>query len=355
MRVYYDSPGSDLRSDASLNGEYVTIKNATRAAYDGLLQPAPDGTGLKPGRINGDMTADTFTDSTNFLTAHSAAEIPHPGGTLLEHLQRVAAQLKDWDASHEVQLAGLCHATYGTDGFDRRLLDLAGRDTLRDLIGERAEALVYLYASCDREATYLDLRAFRDRFTGAPVDPTPDELQAFLLITAANEIDVARHNADILAKHGNDLFAFFSRHRNLLLPMAWETVKETFAVRIARLDHLVLTVTDIPQTIAFYQKALGMEQVTFGDGRHALTLGSAKINLHQAGLEIRPHALHPIPGSADLCLITAGPLDRVAAHLAAVDVPIEEGPVSRTGALGPITSLYIRDPDHNLIEIAAYD
>ncbi|MFG1821059.1 VOC family protein [Microbispora bryophytorum] len=141
----------------------------------------------------------------------------------------------------------------------------------------------------------------------------------------------------------------------MLPPVVWEAVKETFAVRIAGLDHLVLTVADIPRTIDFYRDALGMEPVTFSGGRHALVFGTSKINLHQAGREIRPHALRPVPGSADLCLITHSPLDQVAAHLTAAGVPIEEGPVPRTGALGPITSLYIRDPDHNLIEISTYD
>ncbi|WP_182907096.1 VOC family protein [Microbispora sp. H13382] len=300
------------------------------------------------------MTADTFTDSTAFLVSRGAAGISHPGGTLLEHLHRVTAQLMGWGAPEEVQLAGLCHATYGTDGFDHRLLDLANRAALVEVIGAPAEALVYLYASCDRAATYPALR-FVDRFTGRPVAPSDTELRAFTLITAANEIDVARHNADIRAKHGAELHAFFARNRHLLPPVAWEAVKETFAVRIASLDHLVLTVADIPRTIDFYRDALGLEPVTFGDGRHALTFGSSKINLHQAGHEIPPHALHPVPGSADLCLITRSPLDQVAAHLTAAGVPIEEGPVSRTGALGPITSLYIRDPDHNLIEIAEYD
>ncbi|MFF5208244.1 VOC family protein [Streptosporangium sp. NPDC000396] len=300
------------------------------------------------------MTADTFTDSTTFLTSRGAAEIPHPGGTLLQHLQRVAAQLKAWGADEDVQLAGLCHATYGTDGYDRRLLDLTDRATLIEMIGSRAEALVYLYASCDRTATYPALR-FVDRFTGQPMDPSGAELEAFLLITAANEIDVVRHNADIRAKHGAALHAFFARNRHLLPPIAWEAAKETFAVRIASLDHLVLTVADISRTIDFYRDALGMEPVTFGDGRHALTFGPSKINLHQAGHEIRPHALRPEPGSADLCLITSSPLHQVAAHLTAAGVSIEEGPVPRTGALGPITSLYIRDPDHNLIEIATYD
>ena len=123
-------------------------------------------------------------------------------------------------------------------------------------------------------------------------------------------------------------------------------------MRIERLDHLVLTVADIGRTCAFYADALGMQVVTFGSDRKALAFGSQKINLHESGREVEPKAKKPTPGSADLCFITATPLDEVIAHLAACGVAIEEGPVPRTGATGPIRSLYIRDPDGNLIEIA---
>ncbi len=126
------------------------------------------------------------------------------------------------------------------------------------------------------------------------------------------------------------------------------------AVRIERLDHLVLTVADVEATCAFYQSALGMKAVTFGNGRKALVFGEQKINLHPAGREFEPKAERPTPGSADLCLIAATPLEAVAAHLTARGIDIEQGPVARTGALGPITSLYFRDPDGNLIEVATY-
>ena len=125
-------------------------------------------------------------------------------------------------------------------------------------------------------------------------------------------------------------------------------------VRIDRLDHLVLTVADIGRTVEFYERALGMQPVTFGDGRRALAFGNSKINLHQAGMEFEPKAARPTPGSADVCLISAVPLAEASAHLAANDVVIEEGPVTRTGATGMIESIYIRDPDGNLIEISVY-
>ena len=125
-------------------------------------------------------------------------------------------------------------------------------------------------------------------------------------------------------------------------------------MRIERLHHLVLTVRDIAATCAFYEKVLGMAVVTFGEGRKALAFGRHKFNLHEAGREFEPKADKPTPGSADLCLIAQGDLDAVIAHLAACAVPILEGPVKRTGALGPIRSVYFRDPDRNLIEVSTY-
>ncbi|SEH54065.1 Glyoxalase/Bleomycin resistance protein/Dioxygenase superfamily protein [Rhizobium tibeticum] len=123
-------------------------------------------------------------------------------------------------------------------------------------------------------------------------------------------------------------------------------------IRIDHLDHLVLTVADIDATCGFYAQALGMTVETFGDGRKALTFGSQKINLHQHGHEFEPKAKQPTPGSADLCVIATTPLADVIAHLQSKGVTIVEGPVDRTGAAGPIRSVYIRDPDGNLIEVS---
>ncbi len=126
-------------------------------------------------------------------------------------------------------------------------------------------------------------------------------------------------------------------------------------VTIDRFDHMVLTVADIEATCAFYGRVLGMEKVVFAGARTALAFGRQKINLHPAGNEYSPRAAHPVPGSGELCLITETPLDHVIAHLDACGVAIEEGPVAKTGATGPITSVYFRDPDGNLIEVANYD
>ena len=124
-------------------------------------------------------------------------------------------------------------------------------------------------------------------------------------------------------------------------------------VRVDRLDHLVLTVRDVAASVAFYT-ALGMGHTTFGAGRTALTFGSSKINLHEAARPVAPHAAHPTPGSADLCLVVDGHLDDVVPDLRRLGVPIEEGPVDRTGATGPIRSVYVRDPDANLVELSVY-
>ena len=123
-------------------------------------------------------------------------------------------------------------------------------------------------------------------------------------------------------------------------------------MQIDHLDHLVLTVADVDATLDFYTRVLGMQLVTFGEARKALAFGNQKINLHQAGREFEPKAERPTPGSADLCFIVATPLDRVIAHLEAQCVAIVEGPVQRTGATGRIRSVYLRDPDQNLIELS---
>jgi catechol 2,3-dioxygenase-like lactoylglutathione lyase family enzyme len=126
-------------------------------------------------------------------------------------------------------------------------------------------------------------------------------------------------------------------------------------MRVVSLDHLVLTVRNLEVTCAFYASVLGMEVVTFGAGRKALAFGSQKINLHERGKEFEPKAGKPTPGSADLCFIADAPMSEVIKHLNALNVAILEGPVARTGAVGPIKSIYFRDPDANLIEVSVYE
>ncbi|HEB83190.1 MAG TPA: VOC family protein [Gammaproteobacteria bacterium] len=123
-------------------------------------------------------------------------------------------------------------------------------------------------------------------------------------------------------------------------------------MEIQQIDHLVLTVRDIPTTLDFYTQVLGMRAIRFGEGRHALAFGRQKINLHQAGREFEPKAAQPLPGSADLCLLTDTDIKQVIAHLKSQDIAIIAGPVKRTGATGALLSVYIRDPDANLLEIS---
>lgn len=141
----------------------------------------------------------------------------------------------------------------------------------------------------------------------------------------------------------------------LTLETSGEDITETKTMKIDRLDHLVLTVKDIDVTCAFYTKVLGMEVVTFAGGRKALAFGSQKINLHQLGKEFEPKAHKPTAGSADLCFIASIPLPEVMRHLASCGVTVIERLVKRTGARGPIVSVYFRDPDMNLIEVANYE
>lgn len=127
------------------------------------------------------------------------------------------------------------------------------------------------------------------------------------------------------------------------------------SLSIDRIDHIVLTVTDIEQTIWFYCDVLGMEEVEFAEDRIALKFGNQKINLHPLESDISPRAGRPTAGSVDICLISQTSIDEVMAMLEKHGIDIEEGPVTRTGATGKIISVYCRDPDGNLIEISNYE
>jgi catechol 2,3-dioxygenase-like lactoylglutathione lyase family enzyme len=121
---------------------------------------------------------------------------------------------------------------------------------------------------------------------------------------------------------------------------------------IDHLDHIVLTTAHTEECIDFYTRVLGMQFERFGEGRMALKFGAQKINLHEKGREFEPKATTPLPGALDVCFIASLPLEQVMARLAACGVTVIEGPVMKTGARGPIRSVYVRDPDGNLIEIS---
>ena len=125
-------------------------------------------------------------------------------------------------------------------------------------------------------------------------------------------------------------------------------------MRIASIDHIVLTVANLQRTLDFYVYVLGMREVDFANGRQALAFGSQKINLHVKDEEILPNAMNANVGTADICLLTDTPLELVLEELEVVGIAVEQGIVPRTGALGAISSIYVRDPDGNLIEISRY-
>lgn len=125
-------------------------------------------------------------------------------------------------------------------------------------------------------------------------------------------------------------------------------------MQVDRIDHIVLTVKNIDETIAFYTSVLGMKKISFAEGRLALSFGQQKINLHELGKEFEPKAHHVQNGSADLCFVIDTPLSDAIDELNNKGVTIIEGPVARTGAMGRINSVYFRDPDGNLIEVCNY-
>lgn len=125
-------------------------------------------------------------------------------------------------------------------------------------------------------------------------------------------------------------------------------------MKIDRIDHVVLTVADIGRTCEFYSRVLGMQAVIFGENRRALKFGKQKFNLHEKGKESRLRAKTAVPGAVDICLITESPIEEVVSHLRSAGVGIEEGPVEKEGATGPMMSVYFRDLDGNLIEVSRY-
>jgi hypothetical protein len=156
-----------------------------------------------------------------------ADSLDHPGGTLLAHLDRVHRQLARWNARPALQLAGLCHAFYGTDGFGIALLpvDARGRARLRGVIGYEAESVVHFYASCDRQATYPSIgdpvMRFHDRFSGRTGEPTMRQLGDFAELTVANELDIARVDGAFRGRSGGELLRLFAGLRPLLSAAAW--------------------------------------------------------------------------------------------------------------------------------------
>jgi hypothetical protein len=169
-------------------------------------------------------------DAVELLLTRGADTMAHPGGTLSAHLRRVRDRLAGWGASQDVVLAGLCHASYGTDGFPTPLLDAGDRDRLAAVIGRPAEALVYLYCCCDRGFSYPTLAesdgSFLDRFSGEKFVPTLSVRRNFVEITVANELDIAAVSAEFRDEYGFALLAMFTRLRALMSGPAWRDCQE---------------------------------------------------------------------------------------------------------------------------------
>ncbi|MFE5211195.1 DUF6817 domain-containing protein [Streptomyces sp. NPDC056600] len=179
------------------------------------------------------LDSSSATLAEELLLRSGAGDVPHPGGTLLAHLTRVYSRLGNWEARPALRLAGLCHAFYGTDGFATALLPLERRGELVAVIGDEAEAIVRLYASCGRSATYPGLGGsspvFHDRFTGREFAPTDRQLRDFAELTAVNELDIARVDPDFRQRWGSGLLALFTRLRPLLSEHAWVDCEEVLA------------------------------------------------------------------------------------------------------------------------------
>jgi len=200
----------------------------------------------------------------------------------------------------------------------------------------QAPATTTVYFACDDvDATVAALKERGLQFDSDPKDQVWLWREAYL------------HDPD------NNPICLFTPGKNRVYP-PWRKPESLpgHAMHVDALDHVVLTVRSIEATVAFYERALGMRARTFGKGRVALHFGEQKFNLHQSDRPVDENVRHAKPGSADLCLLTKVPLEEVIAHLERVGVAIIEGPGERTGAQGPIRSVYIYDPDENLIEIA---
>jgi len=164
---------------------------------------------------------DAYSRALSLMSSLGAAEIEHPGGFLLEHLQRVEARLANHGADDTLRLAGLTHAVYGTDGFDVRLLGVDERDTLAQVVGGEAEALVYLYAACDRARTWPTLgrnREVHDRWTSQVIRPAGDQLVHFIDLTIVNELDVVDHAPGMKESSGTGLRGLVRSWQGLASP-----------------------------------------------------------------------------------------------------------------------------------------
>jgi hypothetical protein len=176
---------------------------------------------------------DAIERARRFLSAHEAEKVEHLSSDLATHLEGTLALLEAWDAPERLRLAGLCHAAYGTDGFPPALIDASERTTLRDVIGERAEEIVYVYAACDRSHAYpqlgvRDTVVFRDRFTGDSLEPSDEMLRDFVELTYANELELALRVPEFARCNRSFYLDLFARCRAYASRPAYAAFLATF-------------------------------------------------------------------------------------------------------------------------------
>ena len=193
-----------------------------------------------------------------------------------------------------------------------------------------------------------------ERHPGHMDDRNDEDLRAELLRGRLDPLPLAGEcfEVDTTDFAAIDYAGLLTRLRDAIRGQVPAPTGSDFTPRLDALDHLVLTVRDIAATRDWYSRTLGLEALTFAGGRTALTFGQQKINLHKVGREFEPKAAHPTPGSADLCFLTTLPIATLVRHLTALGTPLEVAPSRRDGARGPLLSIYLRDPDNNLIEVA---
>jgi hypothetical protein len=207
-----------------------------RDRHRGESRRRPPGTSKREATSPADQLTGTGADSTldrvvAFLEERRAREIPHPGGTLFDHLARTRKLLMEWGARPSLNDAGLCHAAYGADGFELSLLEVTERVDLASLIGEDAEEIVYRYAACDRRQFFSQVGGrepinLRDRFTLNVVRPPPQLVADLMELTAANELDIMRNNPQFRLEHGRAIANLVARAREFVSEPARQAVLE---------------------------------------------------------------------------------------------------------------------------------
>ena len=280
-------------------------------------------------------------------TMHKVADaVADAAGVAFVHIADATADAVTRRGLRRVGLLATAY-TMEQDFYTGRLRDRHGLDVLVPDAPDRAEVHRIIY-----DELVVGRVEPASRTTYERVMETLVARGAEAILLGCTEIDLLVGPDDVAVP----VFDTTALHAQRIVEVALEPPVGTIpagspVTPVHGLDHLVLTVADIEVTVDFYERVLGMRPMTF-DGRCALAFGGQKINLHQAGLEFEPKARRALPGSGDLCFLTVEPIAEVIDRLGRLGIAIEEGPVDRAGAQRPLRSVYVRDPDGNLIEVA---